>query len=79
MMYNILCGGPELGTFPLGEEDGLSLIGIEVVLVVVVVVVAIVVVVVAAAGGVFLSPSVPVISASVGEVEVIVINWVVTV
>ena len=78
MMYNILCGGPELGTFPLGEEDGLSLIGIEVVLVVVVVVVAIVVVVVAA-GGVFLSPSVPVISASVGEVEVIVINWVVTV
>ena len=88
MMYNIPCCGPELGAFALGEEDGLSLVGIEVVVIVVVaiVVVAFVVVfvvvfvaafVVVAGGGVFLPPSVPVLSASVGEVDVIAINWLV--
>ena len=80
MMYNIPCCGPELGAFALGEEDGLSLVGIEV-FVAVAVVVAVVVAavfadVVVGGGGVFPPPSVPVLSPSV-EVDVSVINWVV--
>ena len=59
------------------EEDGLSPVGIEVVLVVVVVVVIVVVVAVGGGGGVLPPPSVSALSASVGEVDVSVINWVV--
>ena len=75
MMYNIPCCAPELGAFARGEEDGLSLVGIEVVLVVVVLVGT--AVGGGGGGGVFPPPSIPVLSGSVGEVDVSVINWVV--
>ena len=71
-IHNIYSRNP---AFVYNEEDGLSPVGIEVVLVVVVVVV--VVVAVGGGGGVLPPPSVSALSASVGEVDVSVINWVV--
>ena len=73
IIHNIYSRNPAI---VYNEEDGLSLVGIEVVLVVVVVVI-VVVVAVGGGGGVLPPPSVSALSASVGEVDVSVINWVV--
>ena len=72
-IHNICSRNPAI---VYNEEDGLSPVGIEVVLVVVVVVI-VVVVAVGGGGGVLPPPSDAALSASVGEVDVSVINWVV--